>query len=85
MIDEVAVSGSTVVLYGNKEYRSNLCIEYVDYGDNYFDLQIIHKETGNLFGGAVLSAIPTKACLEQKIEELKEKTGITEVRKYEAW
>lgn len=82
MLEDLNVSGEFVLLNGEMAEKGNLYIEFVDYGDNVFDVQICKKDKNDLFGGMAWTAINGIKRTLSLIEEISKITGITDVRKF---
>lgn len=82
MINSILISGEYVLLGGEMAEKSELAIEWVDYNDDYFDIQIVHKNNNELFGSMALCGIPSLERTKQRINEISKKTGITEIIEY---
>lgn len=79
---ELRVSGEFVLLNGEMCDREHLYIEWVDYGDNMYDVHICYKNTGELFGNVAWCGIKGMPATLAKIHEIKKISGINVMQRF---
>lgn len=81
-VEDIKVIGDYVVLNDYMAEQKDLVIEWTDYGDDYYNVGIVHKETGDLFGGLAWCGIYGLAKMNKIIRAIENKSGIKRVQKY---
>jgi hypothetical protein len=80
LLDDLKVNGEFITLNGHTKERDQLYIEWVDYGDNYYDIQLCDKLNGQILGGAALTALEGTLTTKRLVLMIMNKTGIYDVR-----
>ncbi len=78
---DILMSGEFVMLNGEMADRDDLCINWVDFGDGYYDVHICYKKTNKLFGSIAWCGIPGLNKTKRRVSNIQEITGINDVRK----